>query len=356
MNVLGINAYHGDVSAVLVRDGELVAAVEEERFRRVKHWACFPREAIKACLEITGLEPGAVDAVAVSRNPRAHLWRKALFGIRYRPNWRLGVNRLSNWSKLEQLPAAVGAVLGLPCAEAAKKLRWVEHHPAHLASAFFVSPFDEAAVCAIDGFGDFVSTSAAIGRGNRIDVLAREYFPHSLGLLYLAMTQFLGFVGYGDEYKVMGLAAYGEPDHVLQARQLVRLTGHGRIQLDLRYFQHHTSGVAMAWDEGEPRIDTVFTPRLETLFGPARRPDEPLTARHESIAASLQRVFEEALFHVLRGVYEATRQRRLCLAGGCAMNSVANGKIREQTPFEELYVQAAAGDNGTALGAAFDVF
>ena len=356
MNVLGINAYHADVSAVLVRNGDLVAAVEEERFRRVKHWAGFPQEAIRACLDMAALEPGAIDAIAVSRKPRAHWLRKAAFTLRYRPNWRLGIERLSNWSQIERLPAMLDQALDLPSSGAANRLHWVEHHPAHLASAFLVSPFDEAAVCAIDGFGDFVSTSAAVGRGNQIDVRSHVFFPHSLGLLYLAVTQFLGFLGYGDEYKVMGLTAYGEPDSADKIRQLVRLTSRGRFEIDLRYFQHHISGITTTWDDGEPVFGKVFTPLLETLLGPARRKDEPLTARHESLAASVQVVFEEAVFHVLRGVHQTTKLKRLCLAGGCAMNSVANGKIREHTPFEELYVQPAAGDNGTALGAAFAVF
>jgi carbamoyltransferase len=236
-------------------------------------------------------------------------------------------------------------------------MRWVEHHPAHLASAFFVSPFDEAAVCAIDGFGDFVSTSKAVGRGRRLDVLDRVYFPHSIGLVYLAVTQYLGFARYGDEYKVMGLAPYGDPDHVLALRRLIQLRREGRFTLDLSYFRHHSDGVSMTWDDGEPTIGPVYNPNLEALLGgPARKPDEPITPRHEAIAASLQVVFEEAAFHVLNALHRRTRLKRVCLAGGCAMNSVMNGKVRERTPFEDVYVQPAAADNGTALGAAFYVW
>jgi carbamoyltransferase len=181
------------------------------------------------------------------------------------------------------------------------------------------------------------------------------YFPHSLGLFYLAVTQYLGFLKYGDEYKVMGLAPYAEPAFVRQLRQLVRLLPDGRFEIDLRYFRHHTEGVSMTWEDGEPTIGRVYTPKLEELLGPARRPDEPIQPRHEAIAASLQAVFEESVFHVLRALHKRTGLSRLCLAGGCAMNSVANGKIREQTPFREVFVQPAAGDNGTALGAALYV-
>jgi carbamoyltransferase len=356
MNVLGINAYHGDVSAALVRDGELVAAAEEERFRRVKHWAGFPAEAIRSCLEMGGLKPEEVDHFAVSRDPKANLWRKALYALRRRPGLGLVRDRARNRSKISSLPEAIAASLSLPESRVREKLHWVEHHPAHLASAFFVSPFEEAAVAAIDGFGDFVSTSFAMGRGSNLEVLERVLFPHSLGLLYLAITQYLGFPKYGDEYKVMGLAPYGKPDFVEAIRKLVTLEPGGRFSLALPYFKHWSEGVSMTWDEGEPTIGPVYSDELERLLGPARRPEEPVTARHEAIAASLQVVFEEGAFHVLNALHEMTRSKRLCLAGGCAMNSVANGKIRSRTPFEEVFIQPASGDNGTALGAAFYVW
>jgi carbamoyltransferase len=356
MNVLGINAYHGDVSAALLCGGELVAAVEEERFRRVKHWAGFPAEAIRSCLQMGGLKPEEIHHFAVSRDPRAHLWRKALYALRRRPGLGLLRDRARNRSKISSLPAEIASCLSLSEARVGERLHWVEHHPAHLASAFFVSPFEDAAVCAIDGFGDFVSTSLAMGRGSRLQVLDRVFFPHSLGLLYLAITQYLGFLKYGDEYKVMGLAPYGKPDFAEEIRKLVTLEPEGRFTLSLPYFRHWSEGVSMTWDEGEPTIGPVYSEELERLLGPARRPDEPLTPRHEAIAASLQVVFEEGAFHVLNALYERTRSKRLCLAGGCAMNSVANGKIRSRTPFEEVFIQPAAGDNGTALGAAFYVW
>ncbi len=352
MIVLGLNAYHGDVSAVLVRDGQLVAAVEEERFRRIKHCAGFPRLAIAECLRIAGATPGDIDVFAVSRNPRAHLWRKALFVLRHRPKQTLG-DRARNVSKISSLPATLAASLGLDESRVRQRTRWIEHHPAHLASAAFVSPFEEAAVCAIDGFGDFVSTSWGRVSSRRLDVDHRVFFPHSLGLLYLAVTQYLGFPKFGDEFKIMGLAPYGEPRYATKLRSLVTLKDAGAFELDLSYFSHWSDGVSMTWEDGEPTIGRVFTPKLEALVGPARRPDEPIAAHHEAIAASLQLVFEEAAFHVLRHVRQETRATRLCLAGGCAMNSVANGKIREQTGFGQVFVQPAAGDNGTALGAAF---
>ena len=352
MNVVGLNAYHGDVSAVLVSDGALVAAVEEERYRRIKHVTGFPAQAIDACMRMGGITAKDVDLFAVSRQPRAHLWRKAAFVLRNRPKRTLA-DRARNMASIDRLSSVIASAVGLDEYAVRPRMRYVEHHPAHLSSAAFVSPFDSAAVCAIDGFGDFVSTSWGMLQGSALDVRQRVFFPHSLGLLYLALTQYLGFPNYGDEFKVMGLAPYGEPRYVREIESLVHLRSGGRFELDLSYFSHWSDGVEMTWTDGEPAIGRVFTTKLEQLLGPARCKDEALTPKHEAVAASLQAVFEKAAMHVLRHVYDATKNPRLCLAGGCAMNSVANGKIREQTPFREVFIQPAAGDNGTALGAAF---
>jgi carbamoyltransferase len=301
---------------------------------------------------ITGREIGHV---AVSRDPKANLLKKGVYALTKRPDLKLVVDRMRNASKLRELHGPLARALGVP-RDDLPKVHYVEHHPSHLASAFFVSPFDDAACCAIDGFGDFVSTSMAVGRGNRIDLLEKVYFPHSLGLLYTAITQYLGFLGYGDEFKVMGLAPYGRPDQVGELRKLVRLLPGGLFELDLDYFRHWSDGVEMEWDEGYPTLGRVYSDKLEKLLGPARDPKAPLTEWHENLARSLQAVYEECAFHVLNGLWERTRNPRLCLAGGCAMNSVANGKIRDHTPFTDVYIQPAAGDNGTALGAAYHVW
>jgi carbamoyltransferase len=352
VNILGLNAYHGDVSAALVRDGQLVAAVEEERYRRIKHVAGFPRQAMRACLEMGGITPAEVDVFAVSRDPRAHLWRKAWFLLRHRPKATVA-SRARNLASLRALPDTIADALALDEAWVRPRVQYVEHHPAHLASAALVSPFDEAAICAIDGFGDFVSTSWGRVSGPRMTVDGHVFFPHSLGLLYLAITQYLGFPNYGDEFKVMGLGPYGEPRYVREIESLVHLRDDGGFELDLSYFRHWSDGVQMTWEDGEPKLGPVFTPKLESLLGPARRRDEPVGARHEAVAASLQVAHERAAMHVLRHVQKATGRTSVCFAGGCAMNSVANGKIREQTDFREVFIQPASGDNGTALGAAF---
>jgi carbamoyltransferase len=355
VHILGINAYHGDVSAALVRDGILIAAVEEERFRRIKHCAGFPTLAIQSVLAQAGIRGADVDHVAVSRDPRAHLLRKAAYLLTRRPSMALVRDRLRNRGRIGDVRGPLAAALAVGD-RALPPIHQVEHHAAHLASTFFVSPFRDAACCAIDGFGDFVSTSFALGSDARIDILDHVFFPHSLGILYTAVTQHLGFPAFGDEFKVMGLAPYGQPTMVAELRQLVRLTGAGKFELDLRYFRHWSDGVAMEWEDGYPTLGPVYSPALDGLLGPARAPSEPLTTRHDDIARSLQAVYEECAMHVLLGLWERTKNPRLCLAGGCAMNSVTNGKIRAQTPFQEVYIQPASGDNGTALGAAYDVW
>ncbi|MBI2095122.1 MAG: carbamoyltransferase [Candidatus Omnitrophica bacterium] len=354
-SILGVNAYHGDSSACLVRDGRLVAAVEEERFRRVKHWAGFPAESVRYCLKEAGLAPGDIDHVALNRNPGANLLKKALFAFSKRPNLEAVRDRLKNASKIKDIRPSLAAALGVPPGALRAQFHNVEHHRAHLASAFFVSGFDSAAVVSVDGFGDFVSAMWGEGEGKDLSVRDEVCFPHSLGLFYLAVTQHLGFWRYGDEYKVMGLAAYGEPRVLDKMREIVPLGKNGGFALNLDYFVHHSEGVSMLWDEGEPKLGPAFSKKMEEAFGPAREPDGPVTDRHKDIAASAQAMYEEAFFHLLCHVHRETKKETLCLAGGCAMNSVANGKIFEKTPFRKLYVQAAAGDAGGAIGAAFDV-
>ena len=355
MYVLGINAYHGDVSAVLLRDGAVVAALEEERFTRIKHYAGFPTQSIQRCLEMAGIAGSEVSHVAISRDPKANLPQKALFALKKRPSVSLILDRLKNQRAVRDVEGPLADALGVDRA-ALPPVHNVEHHPAHLASAFFCSPFEEAAVAAIDGFGDFVSTSMASGKGTKIEVHERVYFPHSLGMLYTAVTQHLGFLHYGDEFKVMGLAPYGNPTRVDEVRQLVKLLPGGTFELELDYFRHWSDGVEMEWDEGYPTLGRVYADAICDILGPARDKDEEITQHHEDLAHSLQVVYEEAAFHILNGLWERTKMDKLCLAGGCGMNSVANGKIRANTPFDEIYVQPAAGDNGTALGAALWVW
>jgi carbamoyltransferase len=361
MNILGLNAFHGDASAVLVKDGELVAGIEEERLNRRKHCAGFPSLAAKAVLAGSGVSPTEVDHVAISRDPKANLHKKVLFALQKRPSFtKLVKDRLANVAKVRGVEDSLAAALGFADKADAKKLRAkfhnVEHHKSHLASTFFVSNFDEAACLSIDGFGDFVSTMRAVGRGLDLEILDRVEFPHSAGLFYTAITQFLGFHKYGEEWKMMGLAPYGKPTYVEKLRQVIRGADGGRFELNLDYFRHHSEGVEMTWDDGSPQMGLVFSPKLAELLGPARDPEDPeFFGKWSDIAHSTQVVFEEIFFHVLNDLHARTKLTKLALAGGCALNSVANGKIFERTPFREVFVQPAAGDNGTAIGAAFHV-
>lgn len=352
MLIVGLNAYHGDVAAAVLRDGNLVAALEEERFARTKHVAGFPEQAIRRGLAMAGATPADVDIWAIARGKRVHLMQKARFALTHRPGAALVGQYRNTAGKSGRIPSVIAETFNVPLAGVEQRARFIEHHPAHLASAFHTSGMPDAACCAIDGFGDFVSVSIAEGRRGHLQVLDRVFFPHSLGMLYLAITQYLGFKKFGDEYKVMGLAPYGTPTHADSIRQLVRLEPGGGFRLNLEYFRHWTGEITMNWDSGEPVVPDVYTDRLIELLGPARSASQPVDVLHENLAASVQRVFEESAFHVLRGVHSRVPSESLCLAGGCAMNSVANGKIRANTPFTNVFIQPAAGDNGTALGAA----
>lgn len=355
MNILGLNAYHGDSSACILVDGKLIAAVEEERFTRIKHWAGFPKEAIRYCLNKSGIAIEDVDYIAVNRDPKANLMRKALFAITKQPSLETVTDRLKNATKILDIRNDITREFAHKNKIRAH-IHHVEHHIAHLASSYFVSPYDKAAVVSVDGFGDFVGTMWGLARGNRIAVKQRTYFPHSLGLFYLALTQYLGFHNYGDEFKVMGLSSYGKSSYMDKFRQIVLLQNNSRFRLNLKYFKHHCDGVTMTWQGGKPSMGPAYSKQLEELLGPARSKNAPLTKEHENIAASMQAMYEEAFFHLLNHVHEQTKVPTLCLAGGCAMNSVANGKIFDRTAFKNVYIQAAAGDAGGALGAAYYIW
>jgi carbamoyltransferase len=356
MNIIGINAFHGDASACLVQDGKLVFAVEEERYNRKKHAAGFPSEALRACLKFGGLTIDQIDHIAISRNPSANLSKKLLFTLRKRPSISAIVDRLSNASKVRKLEDYIGEAVGKPADQIKAKLHQVEHHRAHLASAFFVSPFDQAACLSIDGFGDFVSTMMAVGRGTDIEVLDQVEYPHSCGLFYSAVTQFIGYPKYGEEWKVMGLAPYGKPTYLPQMRQILKATPDGKFELNLDYFTHHKDGVEMSWDDGTPSMGRVWSDKWVETFGPARKDSDDFYGKWADMAASCQAVYEEVFFSILKSLHTRTKLDTLCLAGGCALNSVANGKITENTPFKKVYIQPAAGDNGTAIGAAYHAY
>lgn len=354
MIVLGLNAYHGDSAAALVKDGKLIAAVEEERFRRIKHWSGMPTESIRWCLEDAGLKLSDVDHVAINRNPKVNNLRRALYVLRKRPSLGLIMKRLGNIRRAasfeDQLQSA------MPGQQLRAQVHRVEHHLAHLASAYLVSDFDEAVCLSVDGFGDFASSAWGMGRGDQIDIDGRVYFPHSLGIFYTVITQFLGFPYYGDEYKVMGLAPYGEPKYLPQMRQIVQIQSDGTYRLNLKYFRHHSDDVHYTWDDCCPEVGTLYRKQaMEELFGPERAKGEALEQKHRDMARSAQAMYEEAFFAMLNALHKRYGCTNLALSGGCGMNSVANGKVYLNSPFKRMYLPASAGDAGGAIGSAFVV-
>lgn len=388
MIILGINAYHGDASAAIIKDGRLIAAVEEERFNRHKHCAGFPTMAIGYCLQEAGVRLEDIEHIGISRDPSANLHKKILYAAtkaarsvgnsvggsvgnsvgkdasrdeavghkQSRGLWGMIGDRLANTAKVRDLKETLARELNVPKNSLRAQFHNVQHHRAHLASAFFVSPFERAALLSIDGFGDFISTMWGVGDGTSINVTGQVEYPHSTGILYTATTQFIGFPHYGDEGKVMGLAPYGRPRFIEEFRDIIRTEENGQFRLNLDYFVHHSEGVEMSWDAGSPVIGRIFSDEYVKRFGAARSPGSSLTEREQDIAASLQLRLEEIGFHILNHLYDETKLTDLGLAGGVALNSVMNGKIFLNTPFRRVYVQPAAGDNGTSIGVCYHIY
>jgi carbamoyltransferase len=415
MYILGLNAFHGDAAAALVKDGRLIAAAEEERFNRIKHCAGFPTQAIQYCLRAAGIDIEQIDHVGISRDPSAHLHKKVLAAARRAVGsgrWAVGgrkvergeagavftieedadgpsavpagggltsdlrganrdsengnghgrglarqlADRLRNAARVRDLKDELAGALDVPAAKLRAEFHNLEHHRAHLASSFFVSPFERAALLSIDGFGDFLSTMWAVGQGHQIEVLGQVEYPHSLGIAYTATTQFLGFPHYGDEGKIMGLAPYGQPRFIEQFREIIRTEKNGQFRLHLDYFRHHSEGVEMSWNSGSPVIGKIFSDEYTRAFGQPREPQTPLTDRDRDLAASLQLRLEEVAFYVLNHLHDETGLTDLGLAGGVAYNSVMNGKLLLHTPFRRVFIQPAAGDSGTALGVCYQIW
>jgi carbamoyltransferase len=352
MILLGLNAYHADSSAAIFKDGVLIAATEEERFRRIKHWAGFPTEAITFCLREAGISLNDVNFITIGRDPKAKIWNKAKYVLKgLTKKNTLIFDRLKNSEKVAKLEEEFADHFGVDSKIIKEKIINVEHHRAHLASAFFASPFDEAAIISIDGSGDFTTTMLAVGRGNQIEVLDSLDFPVSAGLFYTAFTQYLGFPHYGDEYKVMGLAPYGEPNYVDEIRNIIKFTDDGLFDWDESYFQNPNE-MKLGYENHIPTVSKLFAQKMEDVFGPARQPNEGLTQKHKDIATSVQRVCEELILHILNHLQKRTGLKNVCIAGGVAQNSVANGKIIENTNFEHLYIPSAGHDAGISLGSA----
>lgn len=342
MNILGISAYYHDSAACLVRDGEILAAAQEERFTRKKHDERFPRHAVDYCLKEAGLTSEKLDYVVFYEKPFIKFDRILHSFLAYAPaGVRTFLKAIPLWikdkiwmkSELQRELNFTGTIL------------FPEHHESHAASAFFPSPFDEAAFLTVDGVGEWTTTSFGVGRGNYIQLQADLHFPHSLGLLYSAFTYYTGFKVNSGEYKLMGLAPYGEPKYTdVILRELIDLKEDGSFKLNMAYFNY---GVGL----------TMTNERFHRLFGgPPRRPESKLTQRDMDLARSIQEVTEEVIYRMARHVRKETGLRNLCLAGGVALNCVANGRILREGIFDKIWIQPAAGDAGGALGAALLVW
>jgi carbamoyltransferase len=345
MRILGLSAYYHDAAAALVVDGRIEHAAQEERFTRKKHDPAFPHAAARSCLEATGLRPADIDIVAFYDKPFLKFERLLETYLAFAPRGFASFRRaLPLWlkEKLFQKSLLVKELRTVaPAVDWESKLLFSEHHLSHAASAFFPSPFERAAVLTMDGVGEWTTTSLALGNGNGLEVIREIHFPHSLGLLYSAFTYYTGFKVNSGEYKVMGLAPYGEPRYADLIRQkLVDIKDDGSFRLDLDYFDYCT-GLTMT----NARFDALFG-------GPPRRPEAPLTQREMDLAASVQAVTEEIVLKLAHAIARETGERNLCLAGGVALNCVANGKLQRQGWFDALWLQPAAGDAGGAIGAA----
>ncbi|MEL7122075.1 MAG: carbamoyltransferase C-terminal domain-containing protein [Bacteroidota bacterium] len=351
MYILGINAYHGDSSACIYKDAELIVASEEERFRRIKHWAGLPTEAIRFCLEEAGIGLHQVNTITVSRNPLAKIEKKLIHMIKNTVSLKAVLNRGANSVKINSIKKDLAEALGLESRSIKAKVEFVEHHRSHMASAFHISPYKEAAILSIDGMGDFTSTMRGSGKNTQLNILDSVSYPHSLGILYTSFTQYLGFPHYGDEYKVMGLSPYGTPAYIDKIKNvIIHFKKNGLFELNPDYFRHFKEGVSMSWEGGSPAVEPIFSDNFIQAFGPARQKGEPLTKHHKDLAASVQKVTEELIFHMAEDLYKKTRLPNLCITGGVAQNSVANGKLIQNTSFENLFVPPAGHDAGTATG------
>ena len=352
MLILGLNMFHADASAAIVQDGEVIFAIAEERLNRIKHYAGFPALAVKACLDAAGAKIGEVDHVAVGQDSDANLAKKVQYALS-------NPAKVLNFIKLRQRKAAMRDVRSLLASALevdAADLRFqehrLEHHIAHIASAYYCAPWDAAAGFSYDGSGDFVSMMMARCEGSEIEVLERTFLPHSLGSFYTMICEFIGYTKYGDEGKVMGLAPYGKDVLARQVSQMVGLNARG-FQLDLKYFEPLGSNQGMQiLPDGTVRLARHFSPRVVEMFGEPRTPHSEITQRDMDLAFAMQHRFEEVLFHLLNQLHKRVPVEQLAMAGGCALNSVANGKLFDRTPFRKTWIQPAAGDEGLAVGAA----
>jgi len=356
MLILGLNMFHADASAAIILDGEVKFALAEERLNRHKHFGGFPSLAIKACLDAVGADISDIEHVAVGQDSDANLAKKVQYALA-NPAKILNFLRLRQRKEvMRDVRSLIAKALDVSPAKLRFQEHHLEHHIAHIASSYYCSPWDKAAGFSYDGSGDFVSTMMARCEGNEIEVLDRVFLPHSLGSLYTMICEFIGYAKYGDEGKVMGLAPYGKDRYCTDIDKIVAARNNG-FQLDLSYFKPLGSNQGMqVLPDGTVRLARHFSNRMEKEFGASRQPHAEIVQRDMDMAFALQNRFEEVFFHLLNQLYKRVPTDNLAMAGGCALNSVANGKLFDRTPFRQTYIQPAAGDEGLAIGAALHTY
>jgi carbamoyltransferase len=350
MIILGINAYHPDSSACLLIDGEIKIAIEEERLNRIKHWSGFPKLSIIECLKNQKIQTLDIDLIAINHNFYSNLINKIKFVMFNKPRIGFYLNRLNNHLKkqniLDTFKEEVGD-LRKTC-----KLFEVDHHKSHVASSYYDSPFEDSVNLSVDGFGDFASLTWGQSKNNKIIIDNKILFPHSLGIFYESFTQLLGFKNFGDEYKIMGLSSYGKPSEISKVKKIINIKNNGEFCLNLNYFNHHKKNVSYSWNNCSPKSPILFNDQILKLFD-ENELNKGISDYHKNIAASVQSVYEEVFFNTLNHIYNRYQIKNLTLSGGCAQNSLANGKIITNSKFENIFVASNPGDAGGAIGSAY---
>jgi carbamoyltransferase len=350
MIILGLNINHADTSACLIIDGKIIVAIEEERFIRKKHYAGFPINAIEFCLDFAKIQLKQVDFVTLNFSSFANFNKKFLYGIKNIFSPAI-IKKFINFKNKFFYPNDLKDFLNKNNFKG--EVINIEHHLSHIASSYYNSQFEEAVGLTIDGFGDFCSTETFLCKNKQIQSLKKVYFPHSLGILYQSITQFLGFKNYGDEYKVMGLASYGEPKYINQFKQIIYYDENDYFNLNLDYFCHHNnSNFTYSFPDGIPKFPNLYSDKMIELFGPERKKNDEIRTKHFDIASSLQKTFENIVFSILNKLHSDLNIDNLCLAGGCALNSKFNGLIKQKTKFKNIFIQPNAGDAGGSMGSA----
>ncbi len=354
MIILGVNAFHPNSSACLLINGELKIAIEEERINRMKNWSGLPIQAIDHCLKSQNLKISDIDNIAINQNFYANIFSKLKYSLLNRPNITFLSKTINNKIKRKNLLKLLQKNFGNfknNC-----KLIGIEHHHSHLASAFYDSKYDTAVNLSVDGFGDFASTTWGLGKNENLIIDDKILFPHSLGVFYESFTQFLGFTNYGEEYKVMGLSSLGNATEINKIKKIITFKKNGKFELNLSYFNHHKKNNTYSFDNSIPKIDNLFSNNFISLFGVPRKKNDKLNDHHINLASSVQKVYEEVLFHILNYVHQKYKVDNLTLSGGCAQNSLANGKILDNTNFKSLFVPSNPGDGGGSVGAAYSLW